>query len=256
MVKKEIAAILILATVAFFASKESLNKNEIIKEVSHERDSLKNVLTNNQVKLDTTNKQYATSKFDHVYHRFKYYNSDISVRTIKKFIEVTNTFKLDTTKTLFDICISQICVESRARQFNNSGLVIESVGNAVGISQIVPTTAHHYLRNVITNADKKTLYDLGVSDFSFVNSSKRYSMTNDDRTKIIEWLSNENNNIALWGYIMNHNLHKCGYNIQNTLLAYNQGNEYLRKYISSGHNVKSHQYIKMIDKSIRLLKNV
>jgi len=250
-----ITSILLLGIIAFFSAKESLRKNEIIDDLNRDLDSLKSVIeSKSEIKFDSTGIELE-NKITHVYNRFKYYNKNIGTNTVNKFVEVTNAFNLDSTKLLFDICISQICVESRVRQYDENGKLIESGGNAIGITQIVPTTAHHYLRNIIKKSEYQLFRELGATDFSFIKTQPRYSMDSLQRAEVKKWLANETNNMVLWGYIMRHNLNKRGYTIYQTLVAYNEGNGYLLECIDNGNSVAKHKYVSMIKKSMRLLNS-
>jgi len=248
--------ILILLITTFFSSKESLNKNDIIDTISDENDSLKiqlNNLNDSINNLSSSLVKTKTDKFELVYNRFHHFNRNINDVTVNKFIEVTDEFNLNESDRLFDVCISQICVESGAKQKTKTGEVLESSGNAIGITQIVPTTAHHYLRNILSKEDFKIFKDLGATDFSFIKKQPRYSMNSNERGVIKKWLSNETNNIILWGYIMRYNLNRNHSNIPNTLLAYNQGNGFLHDYIKDGYHPRNHIYVLMVEDTIKKL---
>ena len=96
----------------------------------------------------------------YVLESFKKYNKKIKIKTVKKFIEVCDSFNIDKNiKTL----TAQICLESGAKQTLN-GKTLESSGNALGISQVTPYTAYLYFKNVISKNDK-LLNQLGGSDY-------------------------------------------------------------------------------------------
>ena len=184
--------------------------------------------------------------FKHVNERFKIYNKDISDNTINKFLSVTHTFNLDDDYTIFNICISQLCVESQAKHKIN-GKVVTSSGNAVGITQIVPTTGHFHLRNSLTEEDYKTFYQLGATNLDFIKKTNRYRMSSADRALVIKWLSDETNNLILWGYIMDLNIKKNG-NIHKALISYSGGNGFLNTYLKNGNDPKSYVYVKHVNK--------
>ena len=190
-------------------------------------------------------------KTDYVGDRFKIYNKEVDSVTISTFITVTHIFSLDTTPELFESCISQICVESQAKHTKNNKVIVSS-GNAIGITQIVPTTAHYYLKNVLSKSDIMLFKLLGATDLSFIKTTKQYRMTSYDRKLIITWLNNEKNNLILWGYIMNYNLHVRKYSLPKALIAYNQGRGFLHKYLKSGLNPNDYLYVKHVDKVINI----
>lgn len=257
MVKRDIvyvSLISLLLVIAIFSAKESLNKNEIIDDIKLDNDSLKNEI---KILIDSAkiSKNLKDDEFKLAYKRFLVYNKHIKKSTVKKFLEVMGTFELDSTSRLFDICVSQICVESGAKQ-NINGILLESSGNAIGITQIVPTTAHHYLRNVLNKKDVELFKKLGASSFNFIQNQPKYSMNQNERNEVKSWLANETNNIILWGYIMRHNLDKTNFNIPSTLVAYNQGGSFLNEYLKAGLNAKNHIYVVTIEDTIRKLKTV
>lgn len=187
-------------------------------------------------------------KFDYVSNKFKIFNPDIENSTIRQFMKVMKHYNLDTTNTIYDACISQICLESGAKQKDKNGDVIVSSGHAVGITQITPTTAHHYLVNVLSDRDKKEMKKLGVTDSEFLGDAKKLDKSN--RKKLIKWLSNINNNITLWGYIMKHTLELQGYDLHSALIVYKDGGNGLSKYVSNGNSTSEHSYIVKITEII------
>ena len=156
----------------------------------------------------------------YVLESFKKYNKNIKIKTVKKFIEVCDSFKINKNiKTL----TAQICLESGAKQSLN-GKTLESSGNALGISQVTPYTAYLFFKNVISKNDK-LLNQLGGSDY------KNILITNDSklrRKKVQKWLCNETNNLIMYGYLMNHCIIKYG-GLKNSLVVYSKGPYFLRK---------------------------
>jgi hypothetical protein len=201
---------------------------------------LNEVRTINDSLVDELN-TLKNNEFSKVHNRFKVYNENIDSSTTRKFMEVIEYFNLDTTNSIQDACISQICLESGAKQYFKNGKLVVSSGNAVGISQITPTTAHHYLKKVLSLKEREEFAKLGASDFSFVDDNKRF--TRDCRKKIIEWLSNIDNNIILWGYIMKHTLIVQKYNMTRALIEYKDGRGGLNGYIKEGNSISRHSYI-------------
>jgi hypothetical protein len=235
--------------------------NDMNHMSAHMLDSLKQEKIKTELmeaKLDSIRKveeEIKNAKFAYVYDKFKHYNTNIDTGTVEKFIEVVEYFNLDSTQKLFDICISQICVESGAKQYYSNGDLVVSSGNAIGITQIVPTTAFHYLRNVTGNKYRNVFTDLGGTDYGFIMNYKRYEFINKDKKRIIsqegrekagKWLENETNNLILWGFIMKHTLDCNNNRINNTLIAYNIGGGGLTEYIKEGNSTWEHEYVVMV----------
>ena len=188
-------------------------------------------------------------KFDvesYVLESFKKYNKNIKIKTVKKFIEVCDSFKINKNiKTL----TAQICLESGAKQSLN-GKTLESSGNALGISQVTPYTAYLFFKNVISKNDK-LLKQLGGSEY------KNILTTNDSklrRKKVQKWLSNETNNLIMYGYLMNRGIFKYG-GLENSLVVYSKGPYFLRKSLKSKVKLDTLHYISSIKKIEKTLTN-
>jgi len=186
---------------------------------------------------------------NYVLNSFKKYNKNINTKTVNKFIEVCDSFKIkNNIKTL----TAQICLESGAKQTLN-GKTLESSGNALGISQVTPYTAYLFFKNIISK-DDRLLKDLGGSDY------KNILVTNDKklrRKKVQKWLCNETNNLIMYGYLMNHCIIKYG-GLKNSLVVYSKGPYFLRKSLKSNIELDSLHYIssiRIIEKSLKTLTN-
>jgi hypothetical protein len=143
---------------------------------------------------------------------------------------------------MLDIFISQICLESGAKHADGGDLTL-SKAHAIGITQIVPSTALLFLKGEIPNMDKNTLKNLGCTDYDFVNddlSDKKL------KSKLIDWLAVEENNLILWGFIMKYSIINNDYKINRALIEYNAGTGFLRRYIDAGNNVNEFSYVVMI----------
>jgi|TARA_B110000259_G_C14008415_1_gene398732 hypothetical protein len=241
-----IAALVLLSGALLVTLK---TKMETIENVQQQYDLLQCEYDSIQDELD----EIEHNEFDRVYKRFKLYNKNIDTLTVNHFIKVVKLYGLDTTNTIYDACISQICLESGAKQFYANGNVVVSSGNAIGISQIIPTTAHHYLKKVISSEDSLKIMELGATDFSFVQDKK--SFTSKCRKKVIKWLERPENNIILWGYIMKHTLILRRYNITKTLVEYNIGGGGLNRYIAEGNMPSGHHYVIMVRGIIKRFSN-
>lgn len=190
-------------------------------------------------------------RFTKVKRVFSVYNKDVTDETVRTFLTVCQHYDLIQSEELLDLFIGQICVESGAKQFWKDGIVIRSSGNAIGISQIVPTTAFLYMKHYIPEEEKKELKERYGIDMSFVKDHELTTVrVNEDSTfryvsgvarqKTIDWLSNEKNNLYLWGCIMNKNLSR--FDIYSTLVAYNRGPAFLNRVDSPFHHI----YVKKI----------
>lgn len=184
-----------------------------------------------------------------VLESFKKYNKKIKIKTVKKFIEVCDSFKIDKN---IQTLTAQICLESGAKQMIN-GKTIESSGNALGISQVTPYTAYLYFKNIISK-DDKLLNQLGGTDYKNILLTKNRKLR---RKKVQKWLSNETNNLIMYGYLMKHSIVKYG-GIKNSLVVYSKGPYFLRKSLKSNIELDSLHYIssiKRIEKSLKTLIN-
>lgn len=160
--------------------------------------------------------------------RIKKYNPFVKSVLIN---DIHNTLKCFKLTPYTDILVSQLCLESRG------GYKKGNSKNVMGIGQITAETAFHYLMNKTTDKDKKLLYSLKIDNFDFIYSNKdRYSLNNKSvKVKMIQWLSKERNNVALWGFIMKKNLddHRT---INKALLAYNGGGN--KNYVNAIYGIK------------------
>ena len=182
--------------------------------------------------------------FDYVYNRFEIYNPEIDTETVVLFLNSIDHFNLRD-GLVFELLVGQIMLESQAKQFYTSesdkyGEVIRGTSGEVGIAQIMPTTAIHYLEKVVKNNNE--LYELGVTDYSFVfndklSKEKKYDLA-------VKWLTNVNNNLALWGFIMRDNLRENG--VLESFVAYNAGKGGLKRFLSKFKQPSKHRYIKAI----------
>ncbi len=182
--------------------------------------------------------------FDYVYNRFEIYNPELDTETVVLFLNSIDQFNLRD-ELVFDLLVGQIMLESQAKQFHigghpKHGEVIRGTSGEVGIAQIMPTTAMHYLESVVK--DDSELKGLGASDYSFVfnknlSKQKRYDLA-------VRWLTDINNNLALWGFIMRDNLRENG--ILEGFVAYNAGKGGLKRFLRRFRHPNKHKYIKAI----------
>lgn len=189
-------------------------------------------------------------RFEKAKRVFSIYNKEVSDETVNTFLDVCEYYDIGKNEEAFDIFIGQICVESGAKQFAKNGKILRSSGNAIGISQIVPTTAFFYLKHYIPEKNRVELSKKGVN-FDFIDSHELTTVhvtedstityvSGEARKKTINWLKDERNNLYLWGYIMKRNLGR--FNMFETLVAYNKGPAYL-KHVPSP---VTHEYVKKI----------
>jgi len=254
----------ILMIFAIFGPFQSWKKNSIISRQQSSIDSLTLALIKTKAEKDNLEQKLYkihTIKFKRTFNTFKKYNPLIDTSTVETFLKVIQFYKLDSTTSLFNMCIAQLCHESGAKH-HIKNKVIESNGNALGISQIVPTTAFQYLRYTLSEKEKENMIKLGATPFRWIKkyNYKYKEVIYEDstvtnlpyvgpyaRTEIKNWLYSETNNIILWGYIMKHTLEANNYNLNKSLLTYNQGQGFVFKYIKKGGNVWEHDYVQKIN---------
>lgn len=181
-----------------------------------------------------------------VEHAFRLYNPNVSDATIGNFIEISKAYGLYDDMNVFKKCIGQICLESGAKQNAVSD------GNAMGMGQIVPSTAFHVLHN-LSNKDQEKIQELKGEDVSWAikgryvavedSSGKRMILPTHLREKTKKWLKNERNNLILWAHIMSHSTNDVGFD--NALLRYRMGKSAANNY---GLPPKRHPYIRKIYK--------
>lgn len=203
-------------------------------------------LVDSPKKKDTTR----IKRFKKTKRVFSEYNKNVSDETVETFLDVCQFYNLIKDEHHFNYYIGQICLESGAKQYSEGGEIIKSSGNAIGISQIVPTTAFFYLKHYIPPEDKKELKKKGVNTDFVENHELTVIKVNEDsvfkyvsgkaRKKTVDWLKNEKNNLYLWGYIMKRNLNR--FNMFSALVAYNKGPYYLTRVENSSEFI----YVKKI----------
>jgi hypothetical protein len=188
------------------------------------------------------------NNFDYVYDRFNVFNSELDTSTVVKFNEVCEFYGLDSTVKMLEWCVGQILLESGAKQYYEAshpkeGQLVESYSGAVGISQIMPVTAHGYLTKRISKSDAEYMIELGAKPFGFINDSTSTKSECIDMTR--GWLMNETNNIILWGFIMRSKLDRRP-NMLKVLVSYNAGTTGMIKYVDTGGVLSNHKYVKGI----------
>ena len=245
-----LAVILILGTVAFFSSKESLEKNIIIEDNNDKIDSLKDSLNNYkeryEEKLDSL-KEQEVKIYSALKKNILPYNPDISNETIKQFVKTLEVFDLNNSEKNVKTLLSQILYESGFQQHYNSkhrkaGQLVVSNANAIGACQIVPNTGYFYLRLMSKTNKINLLKELGCTIPVEISDFNDYSPNKKQREIVINWLSIEKNNFALWGFIMKHTLKHKG-NFPKSLVAYNAGGGYLNNYLKKGKNPSEFYYV-------------
>lgn len=151
-----------------------------------------------------------------------------------------------------DRLIAQLCTESSGKHTKNNKVLISS-GGAMGISQITPTTAFHFMKYSLKAKDKKRLNDIGVTipdwivtmKYSINENGKRY-LGSKDREKVKEFLADPRNNISLWTCMMS--TLKDKYGMEKALIAYTDGEGSIK-----GKNPNVHPYVKRVKKNEKLL---
>lgn len=176
---------------------------------------------------------------------FGHYNKKLEASTVDNFMKVSKLYGFVEDDEVFLDCIHQICLESQAKQ---------SAGNpsgAMGIGQITPTTAFDVLHKMGAGEWNK-MRAIGATSREWAVKGK-YSHTTDSisrpyinkelRSKAIRWLSDENNNLILWGHMMSKNL--ASMNKDKAFLCYHMGRGGVERF--KGRPSK-HEYIVLMDK--------
>ena len=178
---------------------------------------------------------------------FMHYNKEIEDSVVERFVEVANFFGFIEDERIFNSCISQICCESRGYQFvkNNPNKVLRGLAGEVGMTQIMPKTAFYTLQKM-RQSDVDTLKVLGFTRPEFVKEGNKYR---EHKKDIINWLTNTDNNILLWGYIMSQNYDNTK-NFYHALHMYNAGIGGYKRWVESGKSSMDFRYVKKI-KSIK-----
>jgi len=178
------------------------------------------------------------------------FNPNVSLNTIKNFTETVNYFELNQNKREFKLLLSQILCESRFKQYK-AGQILKSNANALGICQIVPNTAYHYLR-IMKNSDE--LYILKDLNCENITKDFNYYLPNNQQIQdITKWLNIEKNNFVLWGYIMKNHLKEKN-SLTNSFIAYNAGDGFYNNFIQSGGNPEKFSYVIRINQIANNIK--
>ena len=177
--------------------------------------------------------------FDKVFSTFNDYNNHNDTSLAITFCKVSEFYKLDTNEFIFEWLLGQVLLESGAQQYRRNGELVLSCTGAVGFAQILRSTSIGYLRKTITKSDSSIFKNMGVTDYSFVNNKKYCKSEKWGKAK--SWLSNEVNNITLWGKIMSDELKSR--TVTNALICYNVGPSQLKSYLGSGKSGMLHHYI-------------
>lgn len=268
--KKKIIKILIASLIlnfAVFGCIESYKKGKLIKVKDDRISSFIIEIKTMRDSLDYLNKYIYTEgigKFSFVKERFEIFNPTLEDSTVSRFIEISEHFRLDSTKEMFNLFVHEIILESGANQYYQTGhpkegKIVESYAGAIGIGQIMPNTAYSFLKRIV---DSTEMHNLRCENFDWVHDdSGIYSPKKDiTKDKVRKWLTNENNNLALWGAIMRYTLNRRDNNVILALIAYNAGGGGLNSFISSGRDPNSHSYIIGIRqkelRAIQLMDNV
>lgn len=230
--KKKSVTLLILLTGSFTFSSNSITewqkKNN--NPNTHSKVKPTKFSTNNHLKPIKIN-----SNINLIKHNFNKVNPNINLDFSKQFNKVLDFYKLSTNKNLL---ISQILIESKGKHRTENGEVLIGSSGEVGISQIKPSTALFFIKNIMSEKEKQNIQKLGADNISNLETEQ----------DVLEWLKIKKNNIVIWGYIMKYNIKRTKGNIADGLVAYNAGFGGLNKFKKNGHNSKEHSYYKKIEK--------
>jgi len=192
------------------------------------------------------------TNFDYVHPKFKVFNPNIDTTTTKFFVGVMSAYNLDITDYHRQMYTGQILLESGAKQYYDDGRLIVSSGGAIGFTQIIPSTCQWILQTYADSSDVEFMKSLGATDFTFVFN--KGEVTSSKVVKCRTWLSNQVNNIIMWGFLTSNSLeNKSGVDTQ--LVSYNMGNGGCRTYIREGGEVYNHHYVKGIMNKLAYAKS-
>lgn len=214
-------------------------------------------LTSSNHKLPKINKEEESvlpDNFDRVYKTFYSYNQDIDTSTVITFCRVSLAYGLSNDEVEFDWLMAQILLESGARQYkldkcNNQTLLTSNTG-AVGFGQILRSTCLAYMRKSLNKNDSIIFKGLGVTDYSFAYDET--CSRNESWALARKWLSDERNNIAMWGKIMSGELKRRS--LMKALVSYNVGPGGMQVYLDSGNALVAHHYIRGIRARLKYVK--
>ena len=209
------------------------------KNLNKKIDDLQRIINEHDKQIQTLS-SLRIQKFNTTFVAFKRYNKTIDTAIVSQFLKTTKVFKLDTSNYMYELMISQICYETGAKHLLDNKIITGGHGEK-GISQILPRTAFYTLKNLTKSEKDIMLNKLCCSDFDFVYSDDY----NKSKNKMIAWLSNLINNLALWGHIMNSYICETG-NYLKALHIYNVGHGNHMAFIRARLNLKSHTYISNI----------
>lgn len=163
--------------------------------------------------------------------KFQRYNPKMHDSIVSLFINVMDSFKI---KKHQNLLISQVILESRASHYkgNSSQILIGSSGE-YGICQILPSATVN-LFSMMSKRERKRMRNLGATNFSHINTTSEARI----------WLSNQKNNIILYGFIMRYYMDLYGNNIKKSIISYNTGAGGMKTFVNSGGILHEHRYYK------------
>ena len=210
----------------------------------------------NLIYCNSINEKDLAKDFDYIYKSFKKYNPEIDSLTVKNFTKVVNHYNLNKNRVDLEYLLGQILLESGAkhtytkRYKDKFGKLVVSNTGAIGFSQILGSTGLDCMVRLLKIDDVNEFYKLGTTDFKFAYDE---TLTKSCKIKLTKkWLSNKDNNIIMWGFIMKYNLSKR--KILKALVGYNIGMGGLRKYLRDGNELSEHHYIVGIRRRLNDIK--
>jgi hypothetical protein len=212
--------------------------------------------SNEHIPINTKSNLWQSKGFEVVHKSFVKYNPYTDSTTSMKFYEVCDHDGLNANEEMLNLSIGQILLESGAQQFYSEGhkkhgeLVVSSA-DAIGITQILPSTALYLMKKKIKKKDVEEFKALGAEDFSFhkikFNKKKKLHLAR-------IWLEDETNNIIMWGFIMNRKLKVKSH--RDALVSYNTGDAGFNRYLRSGGTTNNHPYMRGIMSRLRYIAKV
>jgi len=246
------AGFFISAKILIDTEEESAQKTSQINNLEEENGEHKENIRQYEQNIDIVVKK-RFKKYRNAHKVFHYYNKNINDTVIEFFLDICQYYKLDTSDLNFNLSLAQLRYESGLRQYRyyrGKKTIIRGYAGEIGMCQIMPPTAFLVLRKM-DKYDLEIMVDnFGCTMPDFLGNVSYWS----SRKKIVAWLSNIKNNLALWGYLMNSYMSETKSHYK-ALHIYNAGhggyNKWRRKTGRSSEKFKYVYKVKLIERKIK-----
>jgi len=192
------------------------------------------------------------NKENSIYVRFTSKNRRLDKKLAQEFLKAAKAFELDVYDRDLSMFISQLLYESNGYQYypkdhkSKSNQLVVGTSGEIGIGQIMPRTAHFLMKRHMPIDVRKKMLLAGADNFDHLSNQKDY--TDKTKTQMIKWLSNRENNLAMWSYVVTYYTKANQGNLTRGLVAYNRGQGGLNKYVRNGGIPSQYIYYKAIKK--------